>query len=125
MPEFMPAEIRHIVFSNDEVLEAVRAFQQRERQPLLCGTVSRFELTERKGEVEARIEITPDGGQQKQAVVLERERLAAALISLCLARKIPLPLAAPKVCRLLWGRAALVMGLGVPPENFGKLATLL
>jgi hypothetical protein len=121
----MPAEIRHIVFSNDEVLEAVRAFQLRERQPLISGTVTIFELVERKGEVELTLEITAERNGERQRVVLERERLAAAVISLCLARKIPLPLAAPKVCRVLWGRVALVMALGVPAENFGKLATLL
>jgi hypothetical protein len=121
----MPAEIRHIVFSNDEVLEAVRAFQQRERQPLIVGTVTRFDLVECKGEVQLTLEVTAERSRERQRVTLERERLAAALISLCLGRKIPLPLAAPKVCRLLWGRAALVMGLNVPPEHFGKLATLL
>jgi hypothetical protein len=75
--------------------------------------------------VEVKLEIAPDNGEEKRTLTLERERLAAALIFLCMNRKIPLPLAAPKICRILWGRCALVMGLGVPPENFSKLATLL
>lgn len=110
----MPSEIRNIVFSGDELLEAIRQYNAQAREKLPQGQFVRCQPTE--GDVVgAIIEIDdPIGGGTKQ-VTLDHAYLVAVLISACMRVKIPLPRRARK-----WLQSAgtgVALHLSLPHKN--------
>jgi hypothetical protein len=117
----VPSEIRHLLFHESEVVSALAEFHRRAKDPLPSGTVARFALFDQPS-VRVEIEIVRDEtGEKRKPIVVEKERLAAALILHCKAKKIPLPASAIKVLRIAQNQLALVVTIGATPEEADKL----
>lgn len=106
----MPREMRRILFNEDELTDALRAFLEHRRQAfdgvslLRCGAV-----TGDPPEVEI---IVRDRSAQKQTQTLCSHHLAAALINYCVAHRIPMPRDSTKSVKRVTGGVALDMLIG-------------
>ncbi|WP_417829374.1 hypothetical protein [Thalassospira sp.] len=98
-------EIRCIVFEDGELIKAILAHGQKTGKTLPTGQISSFEV-ERNPEVIARMTITSDAGQ-KSVVPTSGAELAAAMISYCIDRKVPVPANAAKSITVLDSHVAL------------------
>jgi hypothetical protein len=117
----VPSEIRHLLFHESEVVSALAEFHRRAKDPLPSGTVVRFALFDQPA-VRVEIEIARDEtGERRKGIVVEKERLAAALILHCKMKRIPLPASAIKVLRIVQNQLALVVTIGATPEEADKL----
>jgi hypothetical protein len=117
----VPSEIRHLLFHESEVVSALTEFHRRAKDPLPAGMVVRFVLHDQPS-VRVEIEIARDEtGEKRKGIVVEKERLAAALILHCKMKKIPLPASAIKVLRIVQNQLALVVTIGAAPEVADKL----
>ncbi len=86
----MPGEVRHIIFSEVEVLNALTEYRKRRNERLPSS--EKIEVTIRdKPKIAVSLAIVPEGKQIPLEFVFEGEELAAALIMYCIGRKIPLP----------------------------------
>ena len=104
----MPTEMRHLIFSPAEVLEAVKEFNRRRGTPLPAGSVVQCGpdgMEAEEGAIRFRIVLTsspakgavPDKPvENTREMVIESHVLAAALILYCRDRRIPLPVIAEK-----------------------------
>jgi|SRR5258707_9985606 hypothetical protein len=97
----VPAELRLLTFSSNEVMIAIRDHRRRTRNPLPKGTVAGFEMRSDNG-IYADMAIADDSGK-KTTVRINDEALAAALIFFCIDHKIPMPVKATKTLGLIEG----------------------
>jgi hypothetical protein len=108
----MPTELRHIVFTTNEVLRSVTQYRHRRREPLPQGTISNLKIEDRP-DVHVVIYITSDDRKTSQEVVFQGAELAAALVMYCIERKIPLPAArAKKTLRVFDKQLGLEVAIG-------------
>ncbi len=91
----MPTELRHIVFTPNEVLRSITQYRHRRREPLPAGTISNLKIEE-KPDVHVVLSITGDTSKTPEELVFQGAELAAALVMFCIERKIPLPAARAK-----------------------------
>ena len=91
----MPMEMRHIVFTSNEVLRSITQYRHRRREPLPAGTISNLRIVE-KPDVHVVLSITGDTSKTADELVFQGAELAAALVMFCIERKIPLPAARAK-----------------------------
>ena len=120
----MPTELRHILFRPAEILQAVREYHRRSRQPLPSGSVLSYavETEETGGAVRLRIELAldPPAGQMysrlsdaaQQDILIEAPNLAAAVILYCNMQHIPLPASAEKSLQRFGEQLGLVVTVG-------------
>ncbi len=117
----MPSEVRIIVFTSEEVLEAIEAFDAYAEKRLFRGTA--IDCHVRKNpRVHAVLEVERGGGEEVDSVDLNASQLAAALISYCRERRIPLPRNARKELDVIDDQ--LVLRLEVGGKNQAVLDTL-
>ncbi len=91
----MPTELRHIVFTPNEVLRSITQYKHRRREPLPSGTVSNLKIEERP-HVHVGLFITDDAKRNT-----------------CIERKIPLPAArAKKTLRVFDKQLGLEVAIG-------------
>ncbi len=86
----MPTEMRHIVFTPNEVLRSITQYRVRRREPLPRGTVSGLKIEERPS-IRVVVSIKGDSSTHAQQVEFQGAELAAALVMYCIDSKIPLP----------------------------------
>src|SRR5258706_8479404 len=91
----MPTEMRHIVFTPNEVWRSITQYRHRRREPLPAGTISNLRIEE-KPDVHVVLYITADTSKTPEEIVFQGAELAAALVMFCIERKIPLPAARAK-----------------------------
>jgi hypothetical protein len=120
----VPAEVRHLIFSEDEILAAIGRFYRKIKEPLPPGDIIKLSVHD-KPVVRAELEIGDDAEGERQQVRLEGERLAAALILHCKANRVPLPATAHKVLRAVEGRLVFIVFSGLTPEEAGWLGVRL
>ncbi|CAO3413296.1 hypothetical protein [Azospirillum argentinense] len=112
-------ELRCLVFTDQEVVKAVLDRRRRMKEPLPSGTVGT--VTYRPGQpgggVETLIQVTGDEGDDRSMTLHESE-VAAALVSYCMGRKIPLPVESDKMLHLINGALTLMitMNFKKPPR---------
>lgn len=104
----MPTEIRHIIFTQDEVVRAVVEYHKRTANPLPSGAIVKLEF-EREPEVRCALHLDLDAGHTRQIFWIENALLAAALIFFCINNRIPLPTRAAKQLQMLNDKVALVV----------------
>ena len=121
----MPGEVRHIIFSEVEVLSALTEYRRRRNKPLPSS--EDVEVTVRdKPRIMVTLAIVPEGKQIPIEFVFEGEELAAALIMYCIGRKIPLPATGvSKTIRLVGDSIALQILKDVTTEQTEALSDLL
>jgi hypothetical protein len=105
----MPHEIRHIIFSNEEVARALVDYHRRSGNPLPTGSVLRCSPELQDGHVTAALHMTVDQDGSRLAVPVTSNALAAALILFCINQRIPLPTKAAKSLQMVGEQVGLVI----------------
>ncbi|TPG37720.1 hypothetical protein EAH89_29875 [Roseomonas nepalensis] len=119
----MPTELRHLIFSVTEVVEAITSHNRARGVAMPSGTVVGAGLTETPADapVSFSILVRPDRalpGAEKdkpQKVTLGGADLMAALIGHCRSCSIPVPMKGTKSLERFGSQLGLVITLGRPP----------
>lgn len=124
----MPSEIRHILFSPAEVLDAVVQHARRSGRPLPAGSVINTEVVVSVpgAPVRFRVEIAPDirrasADGPNPISEFQAEDLAVALLAYCRSRSIPIPMRAEKALHKFGLRLGLVLTIGASPDDRASL----
>ena len=104
----MPTEIRHIIFTNDEVVRAAIEYHKRTGSPLPPGTVIKVAFEKDPG-VRCGLHMGLDSDGSRQLFWIEETILAAALIFYCINNRIPLPTKAAKNLHMVGEQVALMV----------------
>ena len=104
----MPTEFRHIIFSRDELLGAIKGYRRRRRDPLPAGSVVSYSV-EKEPYLHVLLQIAPDGGNESVRLTIERDELANALIMYCIDQRIPIPIESTKFIQLFGNSVGLVI----------------
>lgn len=121
----MPSEVRIIVFTVEEALNAVVQFSKTLDAPLFRGKPSDLHVR-KTPQVRAIIEVERSGSEDIETVDLNSSHLAAALITYCRSAGIPLPRNARKELDVLGDQIVLRLEVGAPNQtivNALKLAS--
>lgn len=108
----MPSEVRIIVFTPEEVLEAIEGFNAHADKRLFRGATIDCHVRKHP-RVHAILEVERAGGEEIDTVDLNASQLAAALISYCRERRIPLPRSAKKELDVIDSQLVLRLEVGV------------
>ncbi len=100
-------EFRCIVFSDHEATSAVIERRQKQREPLPVGTI--LGLSHNDDGTDSFTLITVDDYGKKTPVNIAMAEMAAALVSYCLDRRIPMPANAKKSIDIMGSDITLVM----------------
>lgn len=111
-------ELRCLVFTEQEVVNAVLDRRRRVREPLPTGTVTKVVHTDGDS-VDTVLTITHDDGKTEDLLLPETE-VAAALVAYCMNRRIPLPVASDKMLYIINGALTLMITM-----NFNKAPRLV
>ncbi len=112
----MPSEVRIIVFTSEEALAAIEQFNENLDTPLFRGKPSDLHIR-KNPQVRAILEVERAGGDQIDTVDLNASHLAAAMITFCQKRRIPLPRSAKKELDVLDGQLVLRLEVGAPSKT--------
>ena len=116
----MPTEIRHIIFSSEELFIALKEYRKRRREPLPSGSVVKFTI-EQTPELSAVTRIAPESGEPERVFVSNRDELATALIMYCIDNKIPMPVKSTKFLQMFGGSLGLVITKNVTAEQIDRV----
>ncbi len=107
----MPSEIRRLLFSNDEVLQALMDINTRSGNKYFPeGQIGELEITEDPTPVvKTVIEVTHNRSEE---ATIATATLGAALIGFCMRQSIPLPARANKSLKVVKGRLAMDIKIG-------------
>lgn len=95
----MPSEFRQILFSNEELIEALYEFSQSTQTKLPPGKiVSCIPVVEDK--VAVRLQLLDRASGETQAASLSSELVAAVLLRYCIKNSIPMPRAGTKAIQV-------------------------
>lgn len=106
----MPSEMRRIIFSNDELRQAIDAYLLSRHEVLPVGYVHSARVGEDKTQVVLSVHDRAQG--KTHEAVLSAASVAAALIRFCFAYDIPLPRNAAKSISVFDGHVALEVRKG-------------
>lgn len=112
----MPSEVRIIVFTSQDVLQAITEFSKTLEPPLLRGNPTDIFVRKKREAVFAVVEIDRDGSGTVETVDLDASHLAAALIIYCRTAHIPLPRNAKKELDVLGDQIVLRLEVGTPNQ---------
>ena len=102
----MPIENRTLSFNNQELAEALGGYNAITKQPFTSGMVVAVDL-EQDPKPLFRIVVQDRQIARRTTVTLEPEHMAAALISFCRIKRVPLPRKAKKTLHVESGRVVL------------------
>ena len=117
----MPSEVRIIIFTIEEVLEAIERFDATAEKRLFRGKAIDCHVRKHPN-VHAVLEVERAGGEEIETVDLNASQLAATLITYCRERRIPLPRNARKELDVIEDQ--LVLRLEVGAKNQAALEAL-
>lgn len=91
----MVTEFRRLVFTTEELLNALEIFRAEKGAGLPPGRIRQVTIVE-EPEICAHVRLTEHGSDDAQEVVVDAGMLAAVTINFCMGKKIPIPRAAKK-----------------------------
>jgi hypothetical protein len=105
----MPNEIRHIIFTPEDLKVALTRYFKSKSTILPRGEVltCKFERTSNNNSVKYSILIRPDTVETTEEMVLKSNEVAASLLAYCFEEKIPVPRRAAKSLRIMGDNLAL------------------
>lgn len=107
----MPTETRRILFTNEELLNAIARHRRDDKQPLPQSRIRGIKA-ERNGHA-VNVAILLSAGDGHERLEIRPEEVAASLIKYCALQKIPLPRRAQKSIAVEGGQVELHLQL--PP----------
>ena len=110
-------ELRCLVFTDREVVDAILDRRRRLKEPLPPGEVKRIRFALQNG---VRTTLSIQNEDAVEELQLSEQEVQAALISQCMAKGVPLPVDADKALYLIRGNATLMITL-----NYRKPARLV
>lgn len=116
----MVTEIRHLIFQNGEVVQALAAFQKQRRDPLPAGTIAGLSFA-KESRIKCTLEWDADGGGTRGKRTFLSDELGAALIHYCISKRIPLPAKSPKVLQLFGENIGLVVSINLSSDALRRL----
>jgi len=103
----MPIEVRRLLFSSDELAEALIAFNGHAKTKFLePGRLDGITLTSGDEVIAAKVALTGEDGKSR-AVDLDETVIGAAIIRFCRDHQVPLPIKAGKCLGIVDGQVAL------------------
>ena len=114
----MPSEIRQIIFTNRELMDAIRQYNEQSKiklprgQFVVCQPVT-------DGEIGVMVEIDDAMNGKSEHMVLKSSYVAAALVNACLRARIPLPRKSKKSLRIV--KDGMALHLTMPSTDFGAV----
>jgi hypothetical protein len=104
----LPSEYRQILFSNNEVIEALNEHNQVAKQKLPRGTIASCTPVA-EVEVSVRLELVDRDSGETQIAALSPELVCAALLRYCMRHSIPMPRGAAKSIQIHGDDIALIV----------------
>lgn len=108
IPLTMPTEIRRLVFSNNELVEALHAYSQTSDEKIPEGDVRTCKAVDEKT-IAVRLEIENRHTQETYQVNLRHEFVGAALLGFCFDKGIPVPRESEKSLQISGDNIALTI----------------
>jgi hypothetical protein len=109
----MSSETRRIVFSSEELIQALTQHRRDERHRLPESRILGCKVESGEGPVpHVMLVLDPMGGEGANTIDFRATDVAVALIKFCHSKRIPLPKRAEKSLGVDHGRIALVLHLG-------------
>ena len=120
----MAAELRHVIFSKQEVIEAVQVYLRRSGERMPPGVVTR--VTIKSGdEIGILFQITEDASNRVHTFYVDGDKLTSALILHCKNIRIPLPFKAQKRLEMVGSNVSILISKNIPLENIRAAKELL
>ena len=120
----MAAELRHIIFSKQEVIEAVQEYMRRSGERMPPGVVTR--ITVKSGEeIGILFQVTEDVSNRVHTFYVDGDKLTSALILHCKNIRIPLPYKAQKRLQMVGSNISMLVSKNIPLENVQMAKELL
>ena len=120
----MVAELRHLVFSQQEAATAVAEYCAYRGQRLPKGVPKTFKILD--GEPpQLLLEIVIEGSGQTHLAELVDDDVVEALVLFCRARKIPIPKHATKTARKIGNTIGLMVAKNIPAANVDTARQML
>ncbi|MFC7739585.1 hypothetical protein ACFQX4_28545 [Roseomonas sp. GCM10028921] len=122
----MPVEIRHIVFTPDEIVTAIVHDHHARGRAVPCGRISRAEVLDTApGEpiafglvIAPNPVLNPGAGTAALELTMSGAELAAALISYCKHCRVPVPRKGVKSLQRIGGsQIGLIVTMGIQPSG--------
>ena len=110
-------ELRCIVFTDREVVDAILDRRRRLKEALPAGEIAGIRFALENG---FQTTLLLDNAGQREEMALPETEVQAALIASCMARGVPLPVEADKAMHIIRDHAALMITM-----NFRKPARLV
>jgi hypothetical protein len=120
----MPAEIRHIIFSQAEQIEAVMDHFKRLADPLPSGTVKQVRRR-MVPDLVITIDFIADKTQNQREIILQEDWLTAALLAYCKLKNVPVPVKAAKRLLLAGDIVFFQIVRNVPNQNLRQVTHML
>ncbi|MFM2042041.1 MAG: hypothetical protein RLY86_617 [Pseudomonadota bacterium] len=115
----MPTEIRHIIFTQEEVVRGAVDYHRRSGSPLPTGSIIKM-VVEKEPALRIALHIALDADDSRAVIWIEHQVLAAALIFFCIQNRIPLPTKAAKELTLMGEKIALVVTKSPVQDGRGR-----
>ncbi len=91
----MPSEFRRVMFTNNELIEAIHDYNEISQDKLPPGIILTCTPVS-EAEVAVRLELVDQRSDEMHVVELSPEVLGAALLRYCMKHRIPMPKSATK-----------------------------
>lgn len=112
----MVTEFRRLVFSSEELLNALEIFRAAKGAGLPAGRIRQLTIVE-EPEIAARVRMDGQGEDETREVVVDDGMLAAVMINFCMGKKIPIPKAAKKTVVKAGNGLALSFSIKASPRT--------
>ena len=109
----MPSETRSIVFSYDELLEALREFSEFSAKHISFKRIGECKVAG-KGGVAVTATLRAKSGEAPAEIPISTSDVGAALLRYCFSHRVPIPRRAEKSLRIVGDNVALVLTLNSP-----------
>ena len=120
----MIAEIRHLLFQDDDLIRALVEYKKKRNEPLPPGSIIGFKTEVDQQIIRCILKICPDKCDEKIDFSFEHEEIREALIMYCLYKKIPLPAKVRKNLRMFGDRVGLFIALNLSHGEIKHLQRL-
>lgn len=112
----MPTEYRRVVFSNQELIQALVAYQSEDDQPVPAGDIVSVAILESPAST-VRITLLDTARNATFTADFAASHIAAALIRYCIEHRVPIPRNSRKSLRMLADNIALDIVFREPAET--------